>query len=463
MVFRLFSSLLGRAAPASPTPATGTAGPPSAPGALPTRAAPPPHAAAVAAARLSEPPPDWSPTAEVGHLCRPLLGAGGVLAGLEMAPLGEPVRPQSPLQHAQRHAAVRAVFGAMQSALALHPLALAELSLRDLLLCQAEPLCRRGMYLVLRPDESCRDTRTVSALLRRLRQAGACLGWRPEDAGAGLLPGRPDFLAVAVAQREQPTAWDSAIAAARAGWPDLPLLLVDPPPLPLAERLLQGPVVMSSASVGLCEAPAGAGAPSALALRLLPVLGLLGRLDESRARQALRHGDPLVTQHLLSELNQMPGMPTAGVTTLAQARKRHGDEALREASLRLLARSAPPRPGTPLLHALALARARLLHRLGRQQGEPQAPLLYVLGLATVIPELLQADVDDCLARLLLPPEALAAIAEQEGPWMRYLTLLRALERQDLVAVEALSSGFGGIGVVLQALRAAWLWPLHGTA
>ncbi|MEK8026602.1 hypothetical protein [Pseudaquabacterium rugosum] len=458
MVFRLFSSLLGRAAPTPATPGPGAGGPPSIPGALPTRSAPPPHAAALAAARLSEPPPDWSPTAEVGHLCRPLLGAGGVLAGLEMAPLGEPVRPQSPVQHAQRHAAVRAVFGAMQSALGHHPLALAELSLRDLFLCQAEPLCRRGMYLVLRPDESSRDTRAVAALLRRLRQAGACLGWRPEDAGADGLPGRPDFLALSVPQRDHGPAWESAIGAATTAWPELPLLLLDPLPLPLAERLLQGPVVMSAASVGLCEAPLGADAPSALALRLLPVLGLLGRLDESRARQALRHGDPLVTQHLLSELNQMPGMPTGGVTTLAQARKRHGDDALREASLRLLARSAPRRPGTPLLHALALARARLLHRLGQQQHEPQAPMLYVLGLATVIPELLQADVDDCLARLLLPPEALAAIAEQEGPWMRYLTLLRALERNDLVAVEALSAGFGGLGPVLQALRSAWLGP-----
>jgi len=80
----------------------------------------------------------------------------------------------------------------------------------------------------------------------------------------------------------------------------------------------------------------------------------------------------------------------------------------------------------------------------------------VLGLASMLPTLLQCSLDDATSSLQLPAEAVEALRQGTGPWQRYLALALALERYDMAETEILAQKFGGLEVVLGHSAQAWL-------
>lgn len=390
---------------------------------------------------------------------RPLVSVGGALAGYEFCvdlppSLYAPGTPDDPRGQLR----ATAVLKAMHACITAHGslLALAELPASWVARCLGEGLYTRGMYLVLREDAMYRDMPALNALIARLRDAGVLLGWRmPEHRSDPLPEGRPDFLPLAAHNRASLDDWRQTLALGRHRWPDVPQVLLDQPDVELMEGLLAPPVALATCTVGVCDTPAQRQPLAASSERLLQLLGTLTS-HEDGARLAPRlKADAQTCQQLLAGLNASHGLPGRGLTTIEHALGLLGREALYRECARLLTRLAPPRPSLGLLQAQCLARARLIERLAHSAGEPNPGVFFALGFASVLPLLLQCDADDALALLRLPPAGINALGEHSGPWMRYLTLMRALERHDLLAAEALAQPFGGLGTVLPLLQPCW--------
>jgi EAL and modified HD-GYP domain-containing signal transduction protein len=124
---------------------------------------------------------------------------------------------------------------------------------------------------------------------------------------------------------------------------------------------------------------------------------------------------------------------------------------------RVLVRSAGGRRTSRALQEVTLARARLLELLANERGEPHPASLFTLGLASMLPTLLNTSTAQALGSMELAPEARAALLEMNGPWLGYLELARALERQDFDFADGLAQCFGGLASVLEQSELAWAW------
>ena len=199
---------------------------------------------------------------------RPLVSAKGALAGFEFR-LGEALMTRL-LQRrdgAAGAAQCGALLAAMRQCIQQGLVALTELPLAWLLRCEQPGMVVPGMYLLIRPGADMPSAEDSQALLGRLRQAGAQVGWRLADAPALVALGRPDFIVPAPAQRqerqgrnERGRARRHALRLAGQSYPQAPglaLLLLDLPDVDAMEALLAPPVALATCRLDAKSGEAG--------------------------------------------------------------------------------------------------------------------------------------------------------------------------------------------------------------
>ncbi|MFO1337254.1 MAG: HDOD domain-containing protein [Burkholderiaceae bacterium] len=380
---------------------------------------------------------------------RPLISAARGLAGFEFhvaeSMIGR-LRRRDDVVAA--NACTAGVLGAMRLACAEQLVALAELPAAWLARVQAEKEIAPGMMLVLRPGWALDDAEDLPAVARLLREHGAQVGWRPDGAPwpSGL---QPDFLLLTGLKH----------VADLAPWKGhAPLLLAtNLPDVDTLEALLAGGLGLASCDVGMpvCQSP------QALPPQAQGLLQLLNDLvqDEDHARVvASIKADAALSVRLLQYLNSAGASPGRVLDSIDQAVMVLGRDALYRWVAQMLLRLGPPRQSTGGLQSLALARARLVELLARARGEANPGSLYLLGLASMLPVLLQCPLSEALKTLRLPREAVLALTGRVGPWAPYLSLAIALEQPRSDEAATLATPWGGLEAVLPLSAQAWQGP-----
>jgi len=389
---------------------------------------------------------------------RPLVAPAGALAGFEFgASAAVLARARTGAGDAALHAGVANVLGAMRLCIDQKLVALAELPASGLARFVREGDFCAGMYIVVGPDPMFADAAAAAAVFARVRRAGAKIGWaRPAATPIAPPPGDPDFVPVRLSCDADAKTWQIAVDEERALHPKASLLLLDIEGVELMESLLHPPVFLAACAMSPNLVPARVQALPPQAQRLLQLMSRLVRDDDNALLVADIKSDPTLALRLLQYLNSAGASPGRELGSIDQAVMVLGRDTLYRWVAQMLVRLSPSRPAADALRALALARARLLERLARQSGEASPGSLYVLGLASMLPTLLQCSLDDATSSLQLPAEAVEALRQGTGPWQRYLALALALERYDMAETEILAQKFGGLEVVLGHSAQAWL-------
>ena len=405
----------------------------------PAPASPASSAPPVAAAheRLHETPRDTAaPEPSIVGARRPLVDTNGALAGFEfhVSPL-QIQRLRKDGEHPAARAVVSGVLAAMRLSLVPGRMALAELPAAWVAAMTDDGDFSAGMWLIVGADAD-------AALIKRLWQLGVRVGWRPADQPAGM---KPDFLLVPAAQATRPSS----------NWPAAPLLVLDAPDIVTMESLLHAPVALAACNPTAAAEPAQAKALSPQVQRLMGLLARLVRDEDHAAVVADIKADAALALRLLTHMNTAGAAPGRVLASIDDAVHLLGRNALYRWCSQLLVRLGPPRPAASALQSLALSRARLFEQLASFAGEPAPGRLYLLGLASLLPQMLDSSVADALAGLKLPAEARLALCEGAGPWAPYLALARALEVVDMTAAERLADDFGGLPRVLAASARCW--------
>ena len=348
------------------------------------------------------------------------------------------------------------LLGAMRLCMGQGLSALGELPASWLARAAPDDALAPGMHLLLRGDELCNDIDATCALVSRLHRAEVRVGWDP--LGRPAMPaaaGRPDFMPLRAPATPDVRAWQQALRAAATRWPGVPLLLLDLPAVDVLEAVLGPPVLWAACSVGSCHEPPQAQALPPQARRALRLLNRLLHDEDHAAVVDDIKSDAALSLRLLQYLNTAGALPGRELDSIDQAVLLRGRDALYRWVAQMLVRMSPPRPAAQALQATALARARFFELLAHAGDAPGPGGLYLLGLATMLPLLLQCGIDEAADALHLPPPAVQALRQQGGPWQPYLRILQALEAADLDAVEALAAPFGGQQAVLACWAAAW--------
>jgi HDOD domain len=414
---------------------------------------PPPVRRVAPATPAAAPAP---PVAGVGAR-RPLVSAQGRLAGFEFQLGGAALQR---LRRGGDSAAAAAyagnLLGAMRLCAGRGMAALAALPASWLARAATEPDLAPGMHLLLLPDALCADSDALCALITRLRRAGARAGWDPlAEPGFPAAAGRPDFMPLRPPSSADAAAWQQARAEAARRWPGLPLLMLDLPGVDVLETLLGPPLLFAACHVGPCAEPQRVQALPPQAQHALRLLNRLLHDDDHGAVVADIKADAALSLRLLHYLNSAGASPGRALESIEQAVLLLGRDALYRWVAQMLVRMAPPRPAAHALQANALARARLFELLARASGAHSPGAAYLLGLATMLPLLLQCGTDEAADALKLPPDAVLALRGQGGPWLPYLHLLQALEAADMPAIEAAAAPFGGTQAVMSCWTEAW--------
>ena len=386
---------------------------------------------------------------------RPLVSAQGRLAGFEFRAGGASFER---LQGPALAAWTANLLGAMRLCTEQGLGALAEIP-AGCLTQVPDAAFTRGMHLLLRADARGADAAAIeasSALVTRLRRAGVLVGWSPQSAPT--LPGpaaRPDFVSLPALPGGDAAAWRAAVRAAAQLSPGMPLALLELPSVEVLESVLGAPVAWAACSIGACSEPAKAQALPPQTHRALRLLNRLLHDDDHAAVVADVKADAALSLRLLQYLNSAGALPGRELDSIEQAVMLLGRDALYRWVAQILVRMSPPRPAAHALQSSALARARLFELLARASDAPNPGGLYLLGLATMLPMLLQCGIDEAADALRLPPPAVQALRRQGGPWQPYLDLLPALESGSVSGIEALAEPFGGKEQVLGCWAEAW--------
>ena len=384
---------------------------------------------------------------------RPLVSASGVLAGFEFYAGAAYVNRLRPgVDVAAIRACTANVLGAMRLCSAQRLDALAGFPVSWLASLEGDGQYVPGLRLVLQADGQPMPAEALTALVQRLRKAGVLLGWQPGD----FAPlGAPDFVQLRLPAGSDAAAWQGAAAGAASTFPGVPQVLLDLPSLDLMEAMLRPSVALAACFIGSNTTPARLQVLPPQAQRLLQLLNRLVRDDDTELLVKDIKSDAALALRLLQYLNSAGASPGRELDSIEQAVSVLGRDALYRFVSQMLVRLSPPRPAAGALQAVALARARLLELLARDAGEASPGTLYLLGLTSMLPTLLQCSLDDATSSLQLPAHAREAL-HGSGPWQAYLGLAQALERHDMVTTEALSRSFGGLDAVLSHSTRSWL-------
>lgn len=273
------------------------------------------------------------------------------------------------------------------------------------------------------------------------RRSGARIGW-PQYCDA-VLPLNADFhLCHMPAAPEAPK---------RVAWvaPDLP-------DIEALERALARGARWAGCRVAIANTPSQTKTLSPQAQDLMNTLNKLLRDEPTSAIVGAIKRDAGLCIRLLPYLNS-PGVTRGAVLeSIDQAVAVLGRNALYHWISAMLVRLSPTRPAAAALRSQALARARLLESLAQVAGEPSPGSFYLMGLASLLPLLLQISLSDALASLQLPEPACLALTQRQGPWAAYLSLVEALGDSDLDSAAVLAEPLGGLDAVMAMSARAWL-------
>lgn len=390
---------------------------------------------------------------------RPLVSGLGALAGFEFHTAAlDPRR----LRRAEDSAVVAAylgnILGAMRLCTGQGLQALAELPLSWLTHSERDEPFTPGMHLLLRADADLESTCAPGDIVARLRGLGVRIGWDPDTEGASAFAaaGRPDFAPLRAAAAGDASTWRHAIAEAVARWRGVPLVLLDLPDVEAMEAALGPNTLLATCAVASCAVPAKVQALPPQAQRLLRLLNRLLQEDQDNAGVVEDiKSDAALSLRLLHYLNSAGASPGRELESIEQAVLVLGRDKLYRWIAQMLVRMSAPRPAAEALQALALARARMLEMLARDQGLQNPGGLYLLGLTSMLPLLLQCSLADAQDALCLAPAAVQALQERGGPWEPHLRLVTALEANDIGRAMPLAAPFGGLENVLAHWTEAW--------
>ncbi len=428
MLRELFSRLVRGAAPAVPMPVEPSA-------AEPVRAAQPASADA-----------GWI---GIGAR-RPLLSPRGEVAGFEFR-IADALMQRA--DAAARAAHTISLLTAMQLTARGGRVSLGELPASWLMHPQVGALLAPGMLMCIGRDATGETDARVQAA-RLLRAGGVRVGWLVQDADAH---GVPDFVLLRPGPDQQVAALLQSARHVVAGHAGLGMVATDLPNLDDLELALAQGVQYACGTVSSTSQPPAGGAMSAAVQRVCDLLNRLVRDEEVTALALEIKHDPGLSLQLLryaGSAHFSRGRPVDSVEAAVLLLGR--DELYRWLSM-VLVRSAGSRATSRAVQEVTLARARLIELLAAARGEPQPEGFFTLGLASMLPLLLDAPAQSVLSRLHLAPMAQAALLEASGPWHVYLRLASALERHDLAQVERLAGDFGGLSGVLGCADQAWEW------
>ena len=390
--------------------------------------------AASAAARQRAAEPEALPI--VGAR-RPLIDSKGEIAGFEFH-VGDAVRQRLAAMVSDKLTRVhgQALLASMRLSLGSASLAYAEIPAHWLALLPAAD--GAGLHLALANLAAVDDPSSLGDAIQAWRQAGARIGWRIDEVRS---PGmRPDFHLCATVPQKRTVPWVA---------PDMPDVEA------MEDALIAG-AAWAGCSVRSGSEPKAVRALPPGARQLMLLLNRLVQDDDTHAVIADIKKDAALTVRLLQYMNS-PGVSRGHVLgSVEQAVAVLGRAALYQWVSGQLVRMAPSRPATGTLQRMALARARLLEMAGRAAGEHSPGCLYLLGLCSVLPLLMQVSLADAVESLNLPVEAQQALLHGTGPWASYLTLVEALEGPDMAVLKIISEPLGGVEKVLAMSARAWL-------
>jgi len=390
---------------------------------------------------------------------RPLVSGHGGLAGFEFHSGALDRRRTRRADDAAVSAAYAGnVLGAMRLNASQGLASLAELPVGWLARCDPAASAGPGMHLLLAADPATDAAADCATLVGRLRSAGVRVGWDPFGNAAIVMAdaGAPDFAPLYPPAAADAAAWRGAASALAARCPGVPQVLLDVPSVEVMEALLGPSVLLAACTVASCALPPRVQALPPQAGRLLRLLErLLHDEGDNAAVVADIKADPALALRLLHHLNSAGAMPGRELDSIEQAVLVLGRDQLYRWIAQMLVRMAPPRPAAAALQAMALARGRLLELLARAQDAPSPGSLYLLGLASMLPLLLQCSLADAGDALHLSAAAMQALRDQAGPWAPHLRLLQALEANDIAAAGVHAGAFGGLDAVLAMWTEAW--------
>lgn len=387
---------------------------------------------------------------------RPLVSARGTLAGFEFhAGALDPKRLRRADDAVVAAAYTGNVLGAMRLCTAQGFLAIAELPAAWLARCERDDAFGAGMHLLLRSDAGSAPDADHGALVARLRGLGVRVGWDPQADSLATHAAKPDFMPVRAADPASTASWHSAIAQAAQRWGGVPLVLLELPGVEVLEALLGPAVLLAACAVERCAVPPKVQALPPQAQRLLRLLDRLLHDEDNAGVVDDIKSDAALALRLLHYLNSAGASAGRELDSIEQAVLMLGRDQLYRWIAQMLVRMAPPRPAAEALQSLALARARMLELLARAEGAASPGGLYLLGLASMLPLLLQCSLGEAADALHLSEPALRALQRHEGPWAPHLQLLQALEANDVAAAAPLAERFGGLEATLALWTEAW--------
>ncbi|WP_395700049.1 HDOD domain-containing protein [Aquabacterium sp.] len=435
MLASWFDRLLGRARPLAPPPRGSVR---SRPG-------------AAAAGGPASVPPDARRSVPVGAH-RPLIGPRGQIAGFEFR-LGDGMlrRLRGRGDSAAAAASIGSLLGAMRTCAQNGQAAYGEVPAAWLLHATGHESMQANMFLALNDDDV--QPAELTALLPRLqawRAAGAQLGWRAGSRVGTVLPA-PDFQVLPTAGLDAA----ALVAALRANPGGLPLIALDLPGIEALEAALRAGVRLACCHIDSRAEPPEARPLTPQTQRLLKLMNQLARDADTPDLVAAIKADVSLSYRLLRQLNSAAVCASGELGSIEQAVALLGRNELYRWVSVLLVRQAPARPASAALQAMALARARFFELLAEARGEPQPGALFTLGLASMLPLLLQTPLPDALAALQLHPQAALALLERQGPWCAYLALAEVLDESDLEEAAPLAEAFGGLQAVMAQSTRAW--------
>jgi EAL and modified HD-GYP domain-containing signal transduction protein len=416
-------------------------------------------------ARPDAPPPapPSSPIAVGAH--RPMISGRGRIAGFEFRIADAALQRLAGRADATAaRAGASSLLAAMRLCAQTGQVAYSEVPARWLGLVDATAFVR-GMHLALTGDspevEGADPPTDAPGALAAWRSAGAAVGWRIGAVPALLVAQPPDFLLLP--REDDPAALLQALRQCREGHPGVPLLATDLPNLEVLEAMLQAGIAYAAARV---DGQAESKEARALPPQAQHLLGLMTRLardaDTTEVVAAIK-ADVGLSYRLLRQLNSAAVSPGVELGSIEQAVALLGRNEIYRWVSALLVRQAPPRPAGQALQTMALARARFFELVAEARGDSPSGALFTMGLASMLPQLLQTRLEDALASLQLHPLAEAALLERTGPWDTYLVLAEVLDEGDLGEAEALARPAGGLSVVMALSARAWLFAGEASA
>lgn len=404
------------------------------------KAAPPPSPAKMAprttqfAATVIPPLPRTGPL--VVGARRPLVNADGQIAGFEFN-VTDTLRHRMHGQpdDAMLRTHLSTLFGSMRLCVQGGHFAFAELPAVWL---PADPReSAQGHQIALRDLNEVADARALGRAVVAWRAAGAVIGWREaEAAGAGL---RADFIVC-----------DDALPPTGPRW--VAPCLKDVDSLETALRCGAG---WAGSAVMMGAEPREARALPPGARHLMRLMNQLIRDEDTGAVVDEIKADAALSVRLLQHLNSAGLSRGTTLVSIEQAVAVLGRDALYHWVSGLLVRMGPPRPAAATLQARALWRARMLEAMGRAAKEPQPGSLYLMGLTSVLPVLMQISMAEALQSMQLPELAVQALRHRDGPWSGYLSLVEALEKPDMAAAQTLAEPLGGLDAMMNMSAGAW--------